>query len=391
VKLPLTLAVKRASRLLLLSAFWIRGADAQDWLSFSGYVMDVPVYQRVNGTLARFFGSDRDQWLNVARVRLRPTASLWGNARVALEYEITSLYHSAPLFFDIQTTRNKRQVVDLTWNPVNQPKYSVIHFVDRLHLDQSLGFADIVIGRQRIAWGTGRIWNPTDLFNPINPTSFAKIEKDGVDAVLTKLTFGDFTDLTLVYNPQEGWNTSNAGFRFRTNYAQYDISIVGGHFDKRVVMGGDFAGNLFQAGLRGEGILSADRHNLSSSFAKYILGIDYQFTSKLYGLMEYHFNGEGAKDKLAYDLLRLARGETINVGRDYLALQASYLVHPLVNTMLSYMRNLDDKSQFVGLLVSCSVTDELAVALGGQLYVGDDFTEFWYYPGAVYVKADFYF
>jgi hypothetical protein len=107
--------------------------------------------------------------------------------------------------------------------------------------------------------------------------------------------------------------------------------------------------------------------------------------------MEYHFNGEGAKDKLAYDLLRLARGETINVGRDYLALQASYLVHPLVNTMLSYMRNLDDKSQFVGLLVSCSVTDELAVALGGQLYVGDDFTEFWYYPDALYLKADFYF
>jgi hypothetical protein len=383
--------VKRATILLLLSLFWIRETNAQDWLSFSGYVMEVPVYQRVNGTLARSFGTDRDQWLNVARVRLRPTVSLWSNARVSLEYEITSFYHSAPLFFDIQTTRNKRQVVDLTWNPVNEPKYSVIHFVDRLHFDQRVGFADIVIGRQRIAWGTGRIWNPTDLFNPINPTSFAKIEKDGVDAALTKLTFGDFTDLTLVYNPQEGWKTSNAGFRFRANFNEYDMSIVGGHFDKRVIVGGDFAGNLFQAGVRGEGILSADRHNLSSSFASFILGIDYQVTSKFYGLVEYHFNGEGTKDKSGYDLLRLSRGEIINVGRDYLALQASYLVHPLVNAMLSYMRNLDDRSQFFGLLVSCSVTDELAVALGGQLYGGDDFTEFWYYPGAVYLKADYYF
>lgn len=377
--------------LLVLTSFGVRGAEAQDWLSFSGYVMNVPVYQRVNGTLARSFGRDRDQWLNVARARLRPTASLWGNARLSLEYEITSLYHSGPLFFDIQTTRNKRQVVDMTWNPIHQSKYSVIHFVDRLHFDQSLGFADIVIGRQRIAWGTGRIWNPTDLFNPINPTSFAKIEKDGVDAALTKLTFGDFTDLTLVYNPQEGWKTGNTGFRFRTNYDEYDMAIVGGHFDKRAVVGGDFAGNLFQAGVRGEGILSADRHNLSSSFAEYILGIDYQFTSKLYGLLEYHFNGEGTKDKSGYDLLRLSRGEIINVGRDYLALQASYLVHPLVNATLLCMRNLDDKSQFLGLLILCSVTDELAVALGGQLYAGDDFTEFWYYPEAIYLKADFYF
>jgi hypothetical protein len=376
---------------LLLASFGVRGAAGQDWLSFSGYVMEVPVYQVVNSTLARLFATDRDQWLNVARVRLRPTVSLWGNARVSLEYEITSLYHSTSLFFDIQTTRNKRQVVDLTWNPVKRPKYSVIHFVDRLHFDQGLGFADIVIGRQRIAWGTGRIWNPTDLFNPINPTSFAKIEKDGVDAALTTLTFGDFTDLTIVYNPQEGWETANAGFRFRTNYDEYDMAIVGGHFDKRVVVGGDFAGNLFQAGVRGEGILSADRHNLGSSFAKYILGIDYQFTSKLYGLLEYHFNGEGTKDKSGYDLLRLSRGEIINVGRDYLALQASYLVHPLVNATLLCMRNLDDKSQFLGLLILCSVTDELAVALGGQLYAGDDFTEFWYYPEAIYLKADFYF
>jgi hypothetical protein len=391
VKPPLRVAVRGTWGLLLLAVFWIQSSSAQDWLSFSGYIMDVPVYQRVNGTLARFFAADRDQWLNVARVRLRPTASLWGNARLSLEYEITSLYHSDPLFFDIQTTRNKRQVVDMTWNPVNDPKYSVIHFVDRLHFDGRFGFADVVIGRQRIAWGTGRIWNPTDLFNPINPTAFAKIEKDGVDAVLTKLTFGDFTDLTLVYNPQEGWKTSNEGFRFRTNYDEYDLAIVGGHFDKRVIVGGDFAGNLFQAGVRGEAILSADRHNLRSYFASTIFGIDYQFTSKLYALAEYHFNGEGTTDKSSYDLLRLARGEIINVGRNYLALQASYLVHPLVNAMLSYMRNLDDRSQFFGLLVTCSVTDELAVALGGQLYKGDDFSEFWYYPGAAYLKADFYF
>ena len=51
----------------------------------------------------------------------------------------------------------------------------------------------------------------------------------------------------------EKLNNSNGGFRFRTNYSEYDLSLIGGYFDKRIVIGGDFAGNLFEAGVRGEG------------------------------------------------------------------------------------------------------------------------------------------
>lgn len=383
--------MKRVVRTTLLVFFWLAPASAQYEFAFSGYVMDLPVFQRVNALMSRFLKVDRNQNLNIIRVRLRPTMSLWEGGTLALEYEVTALYHSTPLFFPVQPEMNSRQVVDLTWNSVQKPKYSILHFIDRLHFRQNTEWTDVVVGRQRIAWGTGRVWNPTDLFNPINPASFAKIEKDGVDAISAKIHFGSFTDLSLVYNPQKGWETSNAGFRFRTNVSEFDLSLVGGHFDKRVVVGGDFAGNLLEAGVRGEGIVSAMANDLDSNFVKFILGTDYQFTPEIYALAEYHFNGEGSKNPLQYDLTRLAKGEILNVGRNYFTIQASYLVHPLVNVLGSWTRNFDDKSQFFGLLVSYSATEEMTVGLGGQLFLGDDLTEYWYYPKAVYLKADLFF
>ena len=364
---------------------------AQFEFNFSGYIVDFPAYQQSKDLVARFFGVERDQFVNVTRLRLRPALSLWRDAQLSVEYEISALYHSTPVLFQVQSEENSRQIADWTWKPIDEKRFTALHYVDRLHFKQGFGFGDLTIGRQRIAWGTGRVWNPTDLFNPINPASFAKIEKDGVDAALVKFHLGSFTDLSLVVNPQRGWNTSNAGFRFRTNVSEFDLSVVGGRFDKRVIVGGDFAGNLFDAGVRGEGILSAVPDNLDSNYVKLILGVDYQFTSRLYGLVEYHFNGEGAKNKFQYDLFRLARGEIINVGRNYLTAQASYLVHPLLNTTVSWTRNLDDRSQFVALVATYSAADEISLTLGGQLFLGDDFTEYWYYPNAVYIKADVFF
>lgn len=366
-------------------------AFSQPELTFSGYVADFPTYQRSRDLVARFFGAERDQYANVTRIRLRPALSLWGDGQLSLEYEVSALYHSTPIVFQVQSEENKRQVVDWTWNPINEERFSIFHFVDRFHYKQGFAFGDLTIGRQRIAWGTGRIWNPMDLFNPINPAAFAKIEKDGVDAALVKLPFGSFTDLSLVVNPQRGWKEYNVGFRFRTNYREFDVSAIGGQFDKRLIVGGDFAGNLFDAGVRGEGIISAASNQLDSNIVKLIFGIDYQFTPQLYALAEYQFNGEGRSDRSRYDLIRLAMGEILNVGRNYLAVHASYLVHPLVSVVASWTRNLDDRSQFVGAAASYSVTDEMSLSVGGQLFLGDDFTEYWYYPNALYLKADIFF
>lgn len=377
-------------RLPIILFFVAQTSEAQSDLTLTGYVVDLPVYQRMNEWIPLLTGGERDQFLNVTRIRLRPSMTLWANAKLELEYEMTGTYHSTALLMAPQQEEPRRQVVKLAWQALQEKHFSLLHFVDRLALTQRWWNTEFVIGRQRISWGTGRIWNPTDLFNPLNPTSFAKIEKDGVDAITSRIFLAEFTDVTLVVNPQKG-SHGNGGGRFRTNVSEFDLAIVGGVFDDRTILGFDFAGNVYKAGVRGEGILSMAQHNSGNRFVKYILGIDYQFTPELYLLAEYHFNGEGSADREFYDLPKLLKGDVLNIGRDYVAFSGSYLVHPLISASATVMANMNDGSRFQTVTVSYSVSEDWSVALGGQLVEGDEMDEYWYYPNSLFVKVEAYF
>jgi hypothetical protein len=134
------------------------------------------------------------------------------------------------------------------------------------------------------------------MFNPINPANYSKTEKDGADALSMKYYAGSLSEINIVYNFRERWDRGNFAARFETNCSGYDLSLMSGYFDKRFVAGSDFAGNLFDAGIRGEIIFTADKDDFDQNFFKYILGADYQFNSDIYALIEYHFNGQGTND-----------------------------------------------------------------------------------------------
>lgn len=381
------------SRLAALSLIFASPAMTQVEFEFSGYAANLPVYDRIAPTLGTLFGTDSDLFLDITRIRLRPTLVLWDGGRIALEHEVDILYQSMSLpgFQVLETGTMPRQVVDLRWDPILEGHSTLTHFVDRLYFRHNTLTSSLVIGRQRIAWGTGRIWNPTDLFNPINPASFDKIEKDGADAASFTYYFGNFTSLEAVYNPENRFKQWNAALRFHTNIATYDISAMGGYFDRRVVAGGDFAGNVFDAGVRGEGIVSINKDSTADSFVRFILGADYQLTSRLYGLIEYQYNSEGAKDRFRYELVRLFRGEILNVARHYLFVLATYQLHPLVNASLSWNANIQDGSGFVSPALNYSVSANADLSLGGLAAYGNEFSEYWYYPSSVYLKGTLYF
>lgn len=375
-------------RIYLLILLLFNIALARIETDFSGYLLDLPIYQKNRLELP---GGKTDILLNLARLRLRPTVYFGSKSRIALEWELAALLQNAPTLITAAPGKTNTQIFDWRWYPVQRDHVTVSHFIDRLYFRQDFKFGNLVIGRQRVSWGTGRIWNPTDLFNPINPASFFKIEKDGADLVLAQVYLGNFTDLTLVANPRENLRDNNGAFRFRTNYKTYDFSLVGGYFDERYVVGGDFAGNLLTAGLRGEGIVSADKNDLKSNYAKFILGMDYQFTSKLYALIEYQHNGQGARNKAEYDLEGLLKGEIINLAQNYIFTSASFQINPLLKSVFSYNDNLDDHSGFVMLTATCSLKSNLDLGLGAQLTFGSEFSEYWYYGTSLYLQGTLYF
>lgn len=267
IAMPFALsAMRRILISILFTLILTAHSFAQVDYSLTGYVADLPVYSITNKDLASLFSINPNQFMNLTRLRLRPEIHLWSGARMNIEYEADVLYSKESSFLFFSQTSTNRQIINMKWDIYNRNNMDVSHYIDRLYLRQGFEWGNIIIGRQRIAWGVGRVWSPTDLFNPINPANFGKIEKDGVDAASITYSFGNFTDLNVVYNPQEKIAASNAGFRFRTNFSGYDYALVGGYFDKRIIAGGDFAGSIFDAGLRGEGIISMDKNNLKNNF-----------------------------------------------------------------------------------------------------------------------------
>jgi len=376
--------------LLLIFIALVFKINAQIRTSFTGYAVDMPVYTFSSDKTPGFFPHE-NQLLNLTRLRLKPQFFLWSDARINIEYEMDALLAKDINNSEVNQVTENKQLINLKWDIALGNKYRLSHYIDRLYFRQGFEWGNIIVGRQRISWGTGRIWNPTDLFNPINPADFSKIEKDGADALSMTYYLGNFTDLNIVYNPQDKFKKNNAAFRFRTNYETYDLAVIGGYFDRRYVAGFDFAGNLFVAGIRGEGIISMDKNDLGKNYTKLVFGIDNQFTPKLYALVEYQYNGEGQTDKFSYGLIRLARGEIINLNRNYLFISSNYLFTPLISGTFSDNTNINDGSGFVNVSCSWSLTENSNLTFGSLITYGKEFSEYWYYQNSFYLQTELFF
>lgn len=364
-------------------------ADTQ--LNFSGYVMEMPVYEQLHPTMAELTNISSSEFTNLVRLRLRPTLHIGDNTKIGLEYEIDGLYYSQNISFGLGPTTPLRQVIGLRWQPVSERHGIISDYIDRLYLDQEFSFGKLVIGRQRISWGVGRIWQPTDIFNPINPADFGKIEKDGADAATLKFYLGPLSDIQIVYNGEYHFKSSNYAARYRTNILGYDLAILGGAVDNRLIGGGDFAGNVWTAGIRGDALVSEDQSKPGGYYIRWTIGMDYQFTDKLYGLFEYYHNGRGTLNRFAYDLTALYQGRILNVAKDYLGLSGTYQLTALVNLAVASVSNLNDGSGYLAATVNYSASDNASIALGSLYAYGKTFTEYWYYPQAYYLKLDTYF
>ncbi|MCX7735295.1 MAG: hypothetical protein N2319_01160 [Candidatus Kapabacteria bacterium] len=378
---------------LFLLFFLTLPSKAEIDFNFNGYLYNMSIYQKLNDSYKELgFEIEKDNLLlNLSRLRIRPVLHFWDGGRLELHHETNLLFSdfSSPLL--INPDKTNRQAVKLNWKLISNKSLILTHFIDRLYFKQSFENATLIIGRQNIAWGSGRIWQPTDLFNPINPANFSKFEKDGADAVSFKYSFGSFTDLELVCNLREKFSDYNFAGRFRTNFSEYDLAIMSGRFDKRIVLGGDFAGNFFGAGIRGEALFSSDESDISSNFVRFIFGLDYQFTSKLYCLIEYQFNGAGTTDKEKYDFERLFKCEIQNLNKNYVMASANYLIHPLVSLNLSLLSNLNDNSGYASLLSAYSIFENMNLRFGGIYFYGKEKTEYWYFSPSTYLLVEYYF
>jgi hypothetical protein len=112
----------------------------------------------------------------------------------------------------------------------------------------------VTAGRQRLAWGTGKLWNPIDRLSAIGPLAIEGDEFAGIDAIEARWMWSGFDYAQIVAAPGDSARTSRYALRVHGVLRGDDVSFVAGFFEQAFAVGADFSGNLGDAAWRAEAI-----------------------------------------------------------------------------------------------------------------------------------------
>lgn len=157
----------------------------------------------------------------------------------------------------------------------------VIHsVVDRFQLQYAGEKWDIKIGRQRINWGINNIWNPNDIFNAYNFLDFDYEERRGNDAIRIQHFFKNNTAAELAFKPGRNKDESTGALLYKFNRWKYDFQFLTGICQSDLVIGTGWAGNIIDAGFKGEASYFHPKNNPVDTTGIWCLSIMSDMTFK---------------------------------------------------------------------------------------------------------------
>ena len=275
---------------------------------------------------------------------------------------------------------------DIETNPKNYGKGEVFGRIHRFNV----GYADekhnIVFGLQKISMGVGRIWTPTDLFNPRNPLALEPDQIYGAYALSYTYALGELSEVMGVVAKRHDHSYKYAG-RIKGNVGFADIALDLLSSNDAQMIAYEIEGNLFDTGIewRSEGGYFKDKL-LDKEFYQGILGFDYGFkngltvmTEWIHSLKTYRFN----------EILRHQEstlGNNRHLSSDYIGASAYYEFNLLFSGSLSMIYTPEDQSSYITPVIEYSFSDDASIAIGAMLYGGDEESEFGSLENSYYLR-----
>jgi hypothetical protein len=318
------------------------------------------------------------------RVALEADLEVHRHLRLKVEYRVeafASILGTAD--FSQIRRESERDFLDFDWTLVDERDLFIHHFLHRAVLSLDVAPVRIAVGRQRIAWGTGKLWSPTDLFNPLRPLSLERGERRGADAALVTLALGPQADVTAVYAPLADGSAREAA-RVHATVRGMDLSALAGARPREWFVGGDFASPLGNGLVRGEGI-TALREDGRVAFQGVIAG-EYTFTNSLGVVVEYFENGVGKARSREFEVQRLLAGEIAALGQRFLGAIVGYDLTPLWRAEVAILQSLTDGSRYMNPRLTYAVTANAEVGLAAGVTWGRTQSEFGRLPNLYYTE-----
>lgn len=241
------------------------------------------------------------------------------------------------------------------------------------------GYADekhrITLGLQKVSMGVGRIWNPTDLFNPKNPFALEPDEVNGVLALAYTYSPSALSQMSVVSAMRADDSFKYAG-RIKGYVGLADAAINAVEANDVRMIGYELEGEWMNTGieLRSEGGWFEDKL-LQKQFFQGIFGADYTFENTLGIAVEWLHS---SKTFVEQQIVALPSGAPDNLvqSSDYAGISAGYEFDPLWYGRWVSILNLDDRSIYFSPSLHYSLDNDMSLGLGAMLFTGDHGSEF---------------
>ncbi|TKJ43678.1 hypothetical protein CEE36_03050 [candidate division TA06 bacterium B3_TA06] len=250
------------------------------------------------------------------------------------------------------------------------------------------------LGKQPLAWGTGYVWNPTEIIAPrlaYDPS----YRRDGENALRLSYSwrYGGGAEVIGVLRGRP--DSSMAILRLKENLLGFDLAAIGAWLwdttttpdttRRRLMLGGQFAGEIGNIGLWAEGGYNLYEED-PLSYAEFVVGADHTFTFRTHVMAEYLYYGRGfdsADDYTFTGWLERASGLRKAMGQHLLYVGADQTIISFHNVGISAIVSPVDGSGIVIPRLSLNLADNLDLSAFGLISFGDEESEF----GAAPVKG----
>lgn len=371
--------------LLLNLSLW-----AQSNIDVNGYLQNMQIVWGPKGNQSLIFSNSISNRFNL---KWYANDNLTLNASLRNIFDYSQFVTLVPFYSDIATTDNG--FFDLTEKITSGNSYLFYSNIDRINISYTLDKFEIQIGRQRINWGVNSVWTPNDIFNSSSFINFDYTEKPGSDAIRLLYYLDYASSIEVVSKLDYNKELTLAG-KFQFNEWDYDFQLLSGFTKDDYIFGAGWSGNIHDAGFTGEASYFVDKSNISVKQNIFVssLGLNYMFSNSFFISTEFLYNSIGRVGKLnnpsnIFDLDYSAK--QLSPSRFSIFCSAQYPITPLINSSLSSIINPTDGSLFISPSVEFSLNEDVYLLATGQLFIGEDNTEWGEFGQFYYLRIKYNF
>lgn len=228
----------------------------------------------------------------------------------------------------------------------------------------------IIVGLQNISMGVGRVWTPTNIFNPKNIYALEPDEVFGVFGLSYTRYINDTSHVRVVSSQK-----ADKSFKYAAIYKSYmsfaDIGLSVIRSNQTQMLGYEIEANVLDSGVefRSEG---AYIKNESKEFFQGIVGLDYGFVNGISIVAELLYSSEDfSSEDILYNINSEINQNLVD-SKLYTALSLSYSFNIFLDGSLLYIESFDGKdSKFISPTLTYTLNDYNSFTLGSMLQSGD--------------------